>query len=84
MSITEIPRAFEYKCDVCGATHRQENAVSHYNRSIPPGWAHMVFRESLGRPEIKRLFLDAIDLLLCPADRERVGVAIGKITKGES
>lgn len=38
MSIREIPKAFEYTCDKCGATHKQENASGHYGNSTPPGW----------------------------------------------
>ena len=32
-------RAFEYKCDRCGEIHVQENAVTHYTNSRPPGWS---------------------------------------------
>lgn len=38
MSVTEIPKAYEYTCDKCGAKHRQENASGHYSNSTPPGW----------------------------------------------
>lgn len=36
--IREIPKAFEYTCDQCRTTHRQENASGHYTNSRPPGW----------------------------------------------
>ena len=39
MSIREIPRAYEYRCDRCGATHLQESAAGHYTESTPPNWA---------------------------------------------
>lgn len=41
MSIREIPRAFEYQCDVCGKMHIQENASGHYADSRPPHWARL-------------------------------------------
>jgi hypothetical protein len=36
--IREIPKSFEYTCDRCGATHRQESAEGHYTESTPPEW----------------------------------------------
>lgn len=39
MSIREIPRAFEYRCDRCGATH-----VGYYTESTPPSWATLKWR----------------------------------------
>lgn len=41
MSVREIPRAFEYSCDVCGKVHRQENAGGRYTNSRPPYWSHL-------------------------------------------
>lgn len=42
MAIREIPKAFDYICDVCGKTHRQENAGGHYTDSRPPYWATLI------------------------------------------
>lgn len=36
--IREIPKSFEYTCDRCNTTHRQESAEGHYTESTPPGW----------------------------------------------
>lgn len=41
MSIREIPRAFEYTCDGCGAVHLQKNAAGHYTDSRPPHWIRL-------------------------------------------
>lgn len=41
MTVREIPRAFEYSCDVCGKAHRQEGAAGHYTNSRPPRWSHL-------------------------------------------
>lgn len=45
MAIREIPRAFIYACDVCGAEHRQENAGGHYTDSRPPYWVGLIFAQ---------------------------------------
>jgi len=44
MAVNEIPRQFEYECDVCGAKHLQQNAGGHYTDSRPPHWARLEFR----------------------------------------
>lgn len=41
MAIREIPRAFEYQCDICGKTHEQKNASGHYTDSRPPHWTSL-------------------------------------------
>lgn len=38
MTIREIPKCYEYKCDKCEVTHLQENASGHYGNSTPPQW----------------------------------------------
>ena len=41
MAVREIPKSYEYMCDIpgCGCVHLQENAGGgHYHNSCPPGW----------------------------------------------
>lgn len=52
MSVVEIPKAYEYTCDNCGAKHRQENASGHYTNSTPPNWMSLrVARYNKGTTE---------------------------------
>ncbi len=41
MGIREIPKSFEYICDVCQTTHVQQNANGHYTDSRPPSWGRL-------------------------------------------
>ena len=45
MSIREIPKAFEYVCDVCKKAHMQQNASGHYSNSRPPHWADLHIKQ---------------------------------------
>ena len=66
MAIREIPRAFEYICDVCGKTHRQENAGGHYTDSRPDHWERLTLArhaydyqgQAVADGTIKRLICD--------------------------
>lgn len=44
--IREVPRAFEYECDICGVKHLQENAGGHYTDSRPDGWSRLLMKQS--------------------------------------
>ena len=66
MAVREIPKAFEYVCDLCGAVHRQENASGHYSNSRPPYWisvnvgadAHDFQGAAVADASVKRLLCD--------------------------
>lgn len=58
MAVQEIPKAYEYTCDKCGAKHRQENASGHYANSTPPDWMSLRISEYSKAP---------VDALLCGA-----------------
>jgi len=45
MAIQEIPKAFLYICDGCGAEHLQKNASGHYTNSTPAHWATLILRQ---------------------------------------
>ena len=56
MSIREIPKSWEYKCDRCGVTHHQENASGHYSNSTPPMWVTI---------RVSRYSNAPVEILLC-------------------
>jgi hypothetical protein len=60
MTIREIPKSYEYRCDKCGATHLQENASGQYSNSTPPEWMSLRVGEYSKAP---------VDILLCQGCR---------------
>lgn len=66
MAIREIPKAYDYICDVCGFTYRQEHAGGHYANSRPPYWGELVVKQdvcdclgaAIADGTIKRLLCD--------------------------
>jgi len=78
MSITEIPRAFLYKCDVCGAEHIQEGASGYYTNSRPPHWAMLRIEQTAYDYQGAACADGTIERLLCDACR---GEAIKVINK---
>ena len=75
MTIREIPRSFEYTCDMCGAIHIQENAGGQYTDSRPPGWARLIFKGGL--VDTSGQEHDASqETLMCPNCRETMVKAL--------
>lgn len=38
MGFEEIPKTYQYTCDACIVTHKQEHGSEHYHNATPPGW----------------------------------------------
>lgn len=51
MSIIEVPKAYQYECDLCGEKHIQQNARGHYWESTPEGW--ITFRIAFNQVDLK-------------------------------
>lgn len=69
MSVKEIPKAYEYTCDQCGVTHRQENASGHYSNSTPPDWMSLLVRRYNKVP---------VDILLCDRCEATIIATLGE------
>lgn len=65
MPIREIPKAYEYTCDICGKTHLQENAGGHYTDSRPPYWARLIFRRAATDFQGQEVADASFERLLC-------------------
>ena len=76
MTIREIPRAFEYRCDVCGKTHVQENAGGHYTDSRPDRWARLIIRQDAHDFQGQAVADGSIERLLCDDCRPGIIAAI--------
>lgn len=76
MSIREIPKSYEYSCDLCGAVHVQRNANGQYTNSTPPDWL-LLRMDSNG----KRFSYPAEPMrkLLCTTCGERTLQAIERV-----
>lgn len=79
MTIREIPRAFEYVCDLCSAAHLQENAGGHYSDSRPPRWSRLTVARSAYDFQGSAVADGTITRLLCADCSERVIVAINAV-----
>jgi hypothetical protein len=57
MAIEEIPKAYRYTCEGCGAYCTQQNASRHYTNSTPPHWltVRVSFNDQHG---FEKLFCD--------------------------
>lgn len=68
MSIREIPKSYEYKCDRCDQIHIQHNAGGHYTESLPPYWSKVkqTFsrEDGLTRPDVETLLCSGCTNLL--------------------
>ena len=73
MAIREIPKSYEYTCDVCDALHVQENANGHYTNSRPPNWATVSFQKN---KDGTQLIDSSVCLLVCAACGEKIAKAI--------
>jgi hypothetical protein len=76
MGIREIPRAFEYACDVCGKSHTQENAGGHYTDSRPRFWARLIIKQDAHDFQGQPVADGSIERLLCDDCRAGVVAAI--------
>lgn len=65
MAIREIPRAFEYICDGCGAKHRQENAGGHYSDNRPRHWSNIKIERDAYDYQGSAVADASIERLLC-------------------
>lgn len=82
MTVREIPRAFEYICDVCSKTHRQENAGGHYTNSRPPHWSHLkIGRDAYDFNGIA-VADGSIERLLCDECGPVIFTAINEVSAG--
>lgn len=70
MAIREIPKAYDYICDVCGFTHRQENAGGHYANSRPEHWGELVVKQDAYDFQGAAVADGTIKRLLCSDCRE--------------
>lgn len=76
MTTREIPRAFEYICDVCGKKYVQENAGGQYFDSRPPFWARLVIKQDARDFQGRAVAADSIERLLCDDCRAGIIAAI--------
>lgn len=84
MGITEIPRAFVYKCDICVATHKQENASGPYANSRPPRWARLRFDQAAEDFQGAEVADASVELLLCPECKQDAASAINRLKKDQT
>jgi hypothetical protein len=76
MAIREIPKSFEYQCDVCGKTHLQENANGHYTNSRPPHWAWLMVKQDAYDYQGAAVADGSINRLLCDECRPSLVEAV--------
>lgn len=82
MAIREIPKAFDYICDVCAKTHRQENAGGHYTDSRPPQWANLIIRQDAYDYQGQAVADGSVTRLLCNGCRAGVMEVINRWAEG--
>jgi hypothetical protein len=79
MSVREIPPAFEYTCDLCGAIHLQENASGHYTDSRPPHWGRLTVAQDAHDWQGQAVADGTIKRLLCNKCLSRMCDAINAV-----
>jgi len=80
--IREIPKAFEYTCDLCEVAHLQENASGHYTNSRPARWATLILqRDDI---DIQGMPCAKADMsgLFCPECAEKLVTVINGLQLG--
>ncbi len=77
MTIREIPKSYEYVCDVCGEAHTQHNANGLYSYSCPPRWAWLKLEQSGEWADESR------KLLLCERCKDTANKFVNGFVKSE-
>jgi hypothetical protein len=81
MAVREIPKSFEYTCDICGMEHLQENASGHYTDSRPPHWSRLTLARDAYDYQGCAGADATVKLLLCEKCSERAVAAINGLDK---
>jgi hypothetical protein len=79
MTVREIPKSYEYICDVCGKNYIQENAGGHYTDSRPPHWARLVFKQAREDFQGNECADASVELLMCRECRDKAANAINAV-----
>lgn len=76
MTVREIPKSYEYTCDVCGEVHVQQNASGHYTDSRPPKWARLTFAQDAEDWSGSAVADGTVKLLLCSMCRMKAAIML--------